>query len=292
MVGVAGTFYFSIWYAPSYIDEINSKKINITHESLIGDVQELLFYDKEPTIADIELFIKSKELEHNVSYPFTSDELLLQTQDRFMSNKFIPLDKRTAIFEVIKNIRLNYEPIHDESETSFKISSLFYYIVPVFGVLASFIGLYSLRAKTKIDKQYDTLINKRTIETKEVLTSLFKSGVDFSFYSAGMKVVPSESSDDFDCSFEATKETDGKTLHYIVETKYQNKKIPLNTIIKFIGDIKKHNKNGILISNIEFSTEAKALVQEHNSNSDTKVYLIPFTNIDNLKNKLCEITSG
>lgn len=292
MVGVAGTFYFSIWYAPSYIDEIKNKKTNITHESLINDVQELLFYDKAPTIADIELFIKSKELEHNVSYPFTSDELLLQTQDRFMSNKFIPLEKRTAIFDTIKNIRSKYEPVYNESETSFNISSLFYYIVPILGVLASVIGLFSLRVKTKIDKQFDTIINKRTTENKEVLMSLFENGVGFSFHSAGMKIVYSESSSDSNYAFEAIKEGDNKTLHYIVGTKYQSKSIPLSSIIGFINEVEKHKKNGILISNIEFSAEAKRLVQEHNNKNYFKVHLISFTNIDNLKNKLCEITSG
>ncbi|WP_206602044.1 hypothetical protein, partial [Pseudomonas aeruginosa] len=63
----------------------------------MDDVQELLFDEKVIAIEDIDSFIRGKELKRGISYPYTSDELLLQVQERFMGNKFIPMEKRQAI---------------------------------------------------------------------------------------------------------------------------------------------------------------------------------------------------
>ena len=53
VAGVIGTFYFSLMYVPDYVRDITSSKVNVVHESLMDDIQEILFDDKEVTIADI-----------------------------------------------------------------------------------------------------------------------------------------------------------------------------------------------------------------------------------------------
>ncbi len=62
MLGVLGMFYFSLLHVPDYVKEITTGKVNVVHESLLDDVQELLFYDKDLSISDISSFIKGKEL--------------------------------------------------------------------------------------------------------------------------------------------------------------------------------------------------------------------------------------
>ena len=57
VIGVAGTFYFSLMHVPDYVKEITTGKVNVIHESLMDDVQELLFYEKSVSIEDIDSFI-------------------------------------------------------------------------------------------------------------------------------------------------------------------------------------------------------------------------------------------
>ncbi|WP_139800536.1 hypothetical protein, partial [Kluyvera intermedia] len=131
-IGVIGTFYFSLIYVPGYVKDITAAKVNITHESLVDDVQELLFYNKKLTIDDVNSFIKAKELEQGTPYPYSADELLLQIQDRFMGNKFIPLEKRELLMDTVKSIRSTYskpkvaekKSINEDSLVSMFVSAI------------------------------------------------------------------------------------------------------------------------------------------------------------------------
>ena len=111
ILGVLGTFYFSLFYVPDYVDQISSGKTNVIHERLVGDVQELFFYDQSVSANEIEALIKGKELSSKTEYPYSPDELLVQVQERFMGNKFIPIIKRKKLFETINEIRVSLPPI-------------------------------------------------------------------------------------------------------------------------------------------------------------------------------------
>ena len=52
VIGVALTFYFSIMYVPGYVKEITTGKVTVIHESLMDNIQELLFYEKTVSIED------------------------------------------------------------------------------------------------------------------------------------------------------------------------------------------------------------------------------------------------
>ncbi|AVD92383.1 hypothetical protein C4Q27_08100 [Pseudomonas sp. SWI36] len=88
-----GTFYFAIVYIPDYVKDISDGKLSAARECLASDIQEICFITKLELV-DVEALIKPREIKLGFKYPYTAQDLLLEVQDRFVSNKFIPLDKR------------------------------------------------------------------------------------------------------------------------------------------------------------------------------------------------------
>ncbi|ELD3423818.1 restriction endonuclease [Enterobacter hormaechei] len=291
-VGVIATFYFSLIYVPGYVEEINSAKSTVTKESLVDNVQELLFYDKKLSINDVDSFIKGKTLEQNSSYPYTSDELLLQVQDRFMSNKFIPLEKRESLKETIKAIRSTYIKPTGPKENSFSYVTLMPALFSLLGTIAAAFGTLSLIKKIKIDKETEVDIVSSDISyqnNNSANTSLafeFEKTVGEVLSELGVLVDSQNVSRDVGYDFEVK----AKGRNYIVEVKYFRKLLGLGTARDFIYQVNSSGKGGILIVSSGVTERTRQFINEHNNLSDSqKVYLVIADAKQKLREKLQEI---
>jgi len=294
-VGVMATFYFSLIYVPGYVDEINSAKSTVTKESLMDNVQELLFYDKKISINDIDSFIKGKTLEQNSSYPYTADELLLQVQDRFMSNKFIPLEKRESLKETIKAIRSTYIKPTGSKASKFSYVTLIPPLLSLLGTIAAIFGAVSLIKKIKIDKETEVDIVSSDISyenNNSANTSLaleFEKTVGEVLSELGVLVDSHKVSRDVGYDFEV--KATGRD--YIVEVKYFRKLLGLGTARDFIYQVNSSGKGGILIVSSGVTERTRHLINEHNNISDSqKVYLVIADAKQKLREKLHEILMG
>ena len=75
LVGVFATFYFSLIYVPDYVRQLGAGRSDVVHEGLVSDIQEVIFNKQEIKIADVQSFIRGKELSYGIAYPFNADEL-------------------------------------------------------------------------------------------------------------------------------------------------------------------------------------------------------------------------
>lgn len=289
-IGVVGTFYFSLVYVPSYVKEINTAKINITHEDLIGDVQEFIFYDKEISINDINSLIKGKELDQASSYPFTSDELLLQVQNRFVTNKFIPLEKRESLIEKIKSIRSTYIAPKKSDENWFSQSSLISVIASILGALAAIFGALSIARKNELDRQTEIDIAPADLNHNGRFSNTtpleFEKTVGDVLNDLGELI--SHQMVGHDCHYDF--EVRAKNINYIVEVKNYKKLLGLSTVQNFIHEVNKSRKKGILIVSSGFTERTKQIINEHNKLSENhEIYLVAADNKIKLREQLQKI---
>lgn len=277
VAGVIATFYFSIMYVPDYVKDVTNSKVNVVHESLVDDIQELLFDEKEVAIEDIESFIRGKELKRNISYPYTADELLLQVQENFMGNKFIPIEKRQAILHTIKDIRASYSPPKEPVEKPFEWAQTLSWIFSGLGVVVGVFGAASIFRKIKIDKETEVDIASGDMVIDSRYSEAFSEAYEFErmvgsvLKDIGVEVHSPNRLRDVGQDFDV-KTNDGD---YIVEVKRYRRLLGIGTAREFMYKVNESGKNGILVVSSGVTERTRQLIEQHNKISDNKqVFLI------------------
>lgn len=292
VIGVAGTFYFSLLHVPDYVKEIATGKVNVIHESLMNDIQEILFYEKELSIEDISSFIEGKELKQGIKYPYNPDELLVQIQERFMGNKFISLEKREALLHKIKSIRETYTPAQEHQKKPFDWIDLMSWFASGLGVLIAILGATSIVKKVKLDKETEVDIVPGDIsihdpngyfveqahEYEKMVGEILKElGVLKSVEGKGPDMV---------ADFITSKGNN----EYIVKVKRYKTLVGLGTARNFLYRVNKTGTNGILVVSSGATHRTKKLIEEHNEMSDShKVHLVVGESKSAVKKALNEI---
>ncbi len=287
-LGVAGTFYFSLMYVPDYVKDITTGKVNVIHESLMDDVQELIFYEKSISIDDIKMFIRGKELKQGISYPYTSEELLLQVQERFMGNKFIPLEKRESLLASINKLRASYTPPSEPVEKEFDWTPIISWLLSAFGAVIAAVGASSLAGKLKSDKETEADIISGDIIINHHGGSMSASAYEYekmvgdTLSDLGLSL--KSESNEYDFLVEQ------KGQEFIVEVKKYRKMLGLGTARSFLNMILASGKGGVLVVSSGITQRTKELIQEHNQISENqKIYVVTGDSKDKVKSQLSEI---
>jgi hypothetical protein len=295
VIGVAGTFYFSLMHVPDYVKEITTGKVNVIHESLMDDVQELIFYEKTFTIEDINSFIKGKELKQGVSYPYNPDELLVQIQERFMGNKFIPLEKRESLIATIKTVRANYSPPKVKIEKPYDWTHLLSWLISGLGVLIASIGAASITRKLKNDKETEADIVGGDIVINQYQGSMTAAAYEFEKMVGDVLteigVLKSSQEGTYEQGYDFL--ASGDNGEFIVEVKRYKRLLGLGTARVFMYKVNQSGKGGILIASSGVTQRTKQLVDEHNKISENqKVYIVVADSKELVKEELTKLLSG
>ena len=287
-LGVAGTFYFSLMYVPDYVKDITTGKVNVIHESLMDDVQELIFYEKSISIDDIKMFIRGKELKQGISYPYTSEELLIQAQERFMGNKFIPLEKRESLLASINKLRASYAPPNKPVEKEFDWTPLISWLLSAFGALIAGIGATSLVSKLKSDKETEADIISGDIIINHHGSSMSASAYEYE------KMV-GDTLSDLGLSFKSESNeydflVEHKKKEFIVEVKKYRKSLGLGTARSFLNMVIASGKCGVLVASSGVTQRTKELIHQHNQISDNqKIFVVTGDSKEKVKTQLSAI---
>lgn len=272
-IGVVATFYFSLMHVPDYIKNVTTGKVNIIHENLMDDVQELLFYDKMVSIEVIDSFIKGKELKQGVSYPYNPDQLLVQIQERFMGNKFIPLEKRESLFKKIESIRSQYTAPVPLPEKSLNWTIIFSWLLSGVGVIIAFLGAFSITKKLKRDQETEIDIISGDIAINHDHGNVLAPAVEYENMVGEIlnELGVLKPSDNTNYDFLVSK----KNKEFIVEVKRYSRLLGLGTAQGFMYTVNNSGRGGILVVSSGVTQRTKELIENHNKISDNqKVYLI------------------
>jgi len=282
-IGVAGTFYFSLMYVPDYVKDITTSKVTVVHESLMDDIQELIFYEKDISISDINTYIRGKELKQSLKYPFTPEELLVQVQERFMGNKFIPLEKRESILKSISIIRSKYKPPQEQLDKAFNWTPIISWIISGLGVFIALIGATSIIKKVKSDQETETdIISGDVVNYSESMSSAaFEYEKMVGDVLTELGILKTCESKEYD--FLAGK----KGEEFVVEVKKYRKLLGLGTARQFLHLVLESGKGGVLVASSGVTTRTKQLISEHNKITESqKVFIVTGNSKEEVKSQL------
>lgn len=292
VIGVVGTFYFSLVHVPDYVKEITTGKVNVIHESLMDDVQELLFYEKAVSIEDIESFIKGEELKQGVSYPYNPEEILVQVQERFMGNKFIPLEKRESLIEKIKEVRSKYSPPKIPIEKPIDWTPFLSLLFSGLGVAIAIAGATSIARKLKIDKETEVDILSGNVVFNQYHSAMTAAAFEYEKMVgevlSELGVLKSTESHVRDIGYDYLAGNNGKEV--IIEVKNYKKLVGLGTARQFLHRVIESGKGGILVVSSGVTQRTKELINEHNKITDNQnVFLVVGDSKELVKSQLARL---
>lgn len=286
-IGVTGTFYFSLMYVPDYVKDIATSKVTVVHESLMDDIQELIFYEKAISISDVKTFIRGKELKQGVEYPFTSEELLVQIQERFMGNKFIPLEKRESILKSISTIRSQYTQPQKKADKAINWVPIFSWIFSGLGVLVGLLGATSIINKLKTDKETEAdIISGDVVISHNVSMSsaAFEYEKMVGDVLSELGVLKANDTNEYDFL------AGNKGKEVIVEVKKYRSLVGLGTARKFLHQVLESGKGGILITSSGVTKRTIEVIAEHNKITETQnVFLVTGDTKESVKSQLAKL---
>jgi len=173
-----------IVYVPGYIKENENEKTRNINLDLIETIQVIVYNKHELNERKINTLIEGKEIKYRIDYPYTIEELLIQTEEAFMSNKFIPLEQRISIVNRLDSIKLNIKP-STQIETTKKpdkstsnISNFLGVLISIIlGIIITFLGIWSFLIKLRKEKKQT--IDNEIEEEKEVLQEHIMNSLNF-----------------------------------------------------------------------------------------------------------------
>lgn len=296
LVGILLTIYFSVFYVPKYSEEIKIKRIEGVHKELISTIQEFVYNKHKIEVHDLETLIKGKELRDNIQYPYTITELLVQVQETFVSNRFIPLESRKKFIESIDEVRrsINNQVIQDVPLRNIDAFSLLDWSSIIFGILASILGIVSVytNKRRELKGQIDDLVN----DQKEIFQKKIQKAVWLEDFVGrklelmyGADSVIRESGDNLGVDFMVKK--DGNAF-FAVEVKFTDTDlIPLRTINQIAFQAKNLKCPLFLVTNATLTKNAKLKFDELNRHMGHKaIYVISVDEIEEVQRIMNSIT--
>lgn len=286
IVGIGLTVYFAVFYVPNYVEELEIKKIEGTHESLVESIQELVYNSHVIDSEDIETLIRGKELAGNMKYPFTPEELLIQVQERFLENKFIPLDQRKTLIEKIDEIRgdLQSPPVEKPVEkNNYFYGDVLSWVSAALGIIAAILGFSSIWSRSvKLEEiKIESTIEDRQEDLKKKLhTSMLMERNIYEMLKKALgpnhvEYCPPSTPVDFIIKTKNGRDT-------AVEVKYTEMEIiPLRIINHLISAALELEMPVVLISNANVTASAHKKLADFNSKN--KELFIRYINIDESK---------
>lgn len=288
LVGIILTVYFSIFYVPQYSEDIRLKRIEGINGELISTIQELAYNKHQINLHDIETLIKGKELRNNIEYPYTVDQLLVQVQETFLANRFIPLESRKELVEAIDSVRETIQPVASEYESKedyIKFSWLS--LVAALGVIISMLGSFSLFSSAK--KQREEEVEERVVAQKEIFQHRIKRAFALEEFVGkklesiyGASNVEREGQSDIGVDYLVRK--DGKPK-FAVEVKFTDTDlIPLRTINKIGAIAKNLGYPVVLVTNAALTKNAKHRFENLNSELEkSNLYVVSVDEIESIE---------
>lgn len=296
-IGILLTLYFGVFYVPGWLREAQQEKFINADRNLQQSIKELIYSDSICTYSEIQTLINAKEISLNQSYPFTELEVLTKTQESFMQDRFLPLEKRKELISEIDVLKKQIPESSKEQQEKVESKKPFWFLewlsilVSILGVIA---GIFSFYLKAKSDKEKDEEIESQIIESEN-----FKSNIEFAYdyerqISNIIKKIPNvkvySSFEQRDYGFDL--EFDYQDKKYFLEAKYLTKsKVGLNSLMKFLAIQKGLEGEFWFVYNTDVTEMVKKKVEEMNklTESQRKVVLIRAENGSDFKNQIEKI---
>lgn len=305
VLGVTLTIYFSVFYLPNYIKELQNEKIKLVNDSIINGLQEQVYNENNVDLIFLKSLIRGKELKHKIHYPYSIDEILDQTKENFFENKYLNLQIRNDFNNRIELLRQSVKKeqvisdsivqITDEKALSSNlISNIFAPIVgAIIGILVSLLGLIGIYRRSKAEKDLDVV--ESIIKEKSDIVDIVSDEINLKYKLVGF-LTKIEGVDEIDTAGGWDITFNFENSYYAIEFIFStNKSKDINTskIHSILNSVKKSSIQLILVDNQNLNKASQTMVENQNMvSSERTVYLIKYTNLTNLKIEIESILSN
>ncbi len=219
----------------------------------------------------VRTLIHAKELKHDVTYPYSPDELLAQVQESFNATRFLPFAQRSALSTAIDSVRtqLKAEPVTSVLEKKATTDWLSI-AAPILGTLVGLLGL--IVSLLKIKKEREVLIADE-VQTKVAdIESETKSGLDYENMISEVLFelrIPHERQSARRALFtDFVINHTGKPVY--IEAKYRlNQPIGKDTLARITRYVLELDGPVILIANTKLNEAARQFISEFNNSNPT-----------------------
>lgn len=291
LLGIILTIYFGVFYAPSWLDDLQNEKLRNAETEIQKSVKELVYSDSIIKIDEIKSLIKAKELSINKKFPLTISDILTKTQESFMEDKFLPLSKRQELLAKIEKIKSKLpKPIipqnkKDKAESKSWLSPLSI-IIALLSVVLSSLGVIGSFLKFKSEKEKQEEINNDIQEaTSEINIKTYGNSFEERIKEIlsdipDLKIIHNELS--FDRGVDIEFEYNNK--RYYVEVKYLTKsKVGLNSILRFLQYMENKSGDGWFIYNTSLTMMVKNEIAKYRKLNKNNVKFIKLVGPEDLK---------
>lgn len=297
VIGTIATLFFGIYgliVIPDYVKDANKQRQESANNEIITDVKEIIFSNNKIDSLLIPTLVKGKEIKYEINYPKSNKDVLVEVQESFMSDKFIPLEQRIYLYKKVdslKRITPEFQIISEQAESKKSLFSILTYGLSILSLIISVLLFYGLITKRKqqitdeLEKKFEeiqetrpeSIIDYRNFESL-VCDAISQLKLDFEDYTKNPK----------DFSFDFLIKQNGKKIGIEVKSRIRQ-----DILMKIKNQFDNSGLDAlIIITNrlTDFSTFSMLSDLSKSSGiARRRIYFITATTIDKLKIELTEI---
>lgn len=210
VIGTIATLVFGIYgllFVPNYIKDAYNERQKTANQEIINDIKEIIYSGIKTDSLVVPTLKAGKELKYDIDFPNTNRQILVEVQDEFMSDKFLALEQRMALFSKVDSLK-SRTPIDElkveKAESKATIFSILTYTLSILSLLISVLLIFGLftRRKQQINEElenkfeeiqetrpesvneyrgFESLVGKALSELKLDIEDFTKNPRDFSF---------------------------------------------------------------------------------------------------------------
>jgi hypothetical protein len=294
VIGTITTFIFGVYgllFVPDYVKSSYKERQSVANIEIVNDLKEIICSDIKFDSLLIPILKTGKELKYDIIFPKTNIEIIIEVQEDFMSDKFLPLDERMKLFIKADSLKLKTQSNKTQISKAESKSSFFIILTDTLSILLLIIsgllmfGLFS-RRKQEINKE----LEKKFEEIQETRPDFLSEYRNF-------ENLVGKALSELKLEFEDfTKNPQQSAFDFVI--KLGKKKIGLEVKSRLKTDVLLKMRNQfdnsgldllIIVTNrvVDFSTfSILSDLQKKSGLVGRKIYFISASNIDNLKNEL------
>lgn len=297
VIGTIATLFFGIYgliVIPDYVKDANKQRQESADKEIITDIKEIIFSNHEIDSLLVPTLVKGKEIKYEINYPKSNNDVLVEVQESFMSDKFIPLGQRINLYNKIdslKRITPESKIVPEKAETKKSLFSVLTYGLSILSLIISILLFYGLiiRRKQQITDELEnkfeeiqetrpeSIIDYRNFESL-VCDAINQLQLDFEDYTKNPK----------DFSFDFLIKQNGRRIGIEVKSRIRQ-----DILMKIRNQFDNSGLDAlIIISNRPTDFSTFSMLSDLRKSSGLigrRIYFISASTIDKLKLEITEI---
>jgi hypothetical protein len=297
VIGTIATLVFGVYgllFVPDYVKNAYQERQSAASIEIVNDLKEIIYSDLKYDSLIIPTLKKGKELKYDIIFPKSNREIIVEVQEDFLSDKFLPLGERMKLYnkaDSLKFVTPSDKIQISKAESKASIFTILTYILSILSLIIS--GLLMLGLFTRRKQEINQELEKKFEEIQETRPDFVSEYRNFENLVGQALIELKLDFEDF------TKNPKDSSFDFVI--KLGNKKIGLEVKSKLGTDVLMKMRNQfdnsglnalIIVTNrtVDFSTYTMLSdLHKKPGLAGRRFHFVSAINIEKLKNELSEI---